>query len=159
MLLKNSKKISVCETKGHLPYQQASDVLTQTYFDILWASSLMAETLNCSIKGVDGVSRLKGYPRGFIIFAYGIYGKAASFSRGIRLILFPSETSLLQVVDLKLCRSKQTVNFSEVLPFCFSKCCRHLNISHCSMWQESRAEDQLGVLANSACSWGQRKWE
>lgn len=93
----------------------------------------MAETLNYSIKGVDGVSWLEGYTRGFIIFAYGIYGKAASFSLGIHLILFPSETSLLQVADLKLCRSKQTVNFSEVFPFCFSKCCRHLNISHCSM--------------------------
>lgn len=38
----------------------------------------MAETLNFSIKGVDYVSWLEGYPRGFIIFAYGIYGEAAS---------------------------------------------------------------------------------
>lgn len=39
----------------------------------------MAETLNFGIKGVDCVIWLEGCPRGFIIFAYGVYGKAASF--------------------------------------------------------------------------------
>lgn len=38
----------------------------------------MAEILNYGIKGLDCVSWLEGYPRGFIIFAYGIYGEAAS---------------------------------------------------------------------------------
>lgn len=38
----------------------------------------MAETLNFGIKGMDYVSWLEGYPRGFIFFAYDIYGKAAS---------------------------------------------------------------------------------
>lgn len=38
----------------------------------------MAETLNLGIKGMDCITWLEGYPSNFIIFAYDIYGEAAS---------------------------------------------------------------------------------
>lgn len=53
-------------------------MLTQAYCDIPWGLSLMAETLNFGIKGMDCVSWLEGHPRGFIIFAYDTYGEAPS---------------------------------------------------------------------------------
>lgn len=42
-----------------------------------WGLSLIAETLNLGIKGMDCVSWLEGYPSGFVIFPHDIYGEAA----------------------------------------------------------------------------------
>lgn len=119
----------------------------------------MAETLNFGIKGMDCVSWLKGYPRDFIILLMIFMVKQLQFSRNMSYLISFRYFSVIRSVDLKkLCRSKQTVNFSEMFPFCFSKCCRHLKISHCSVRQdENRAEDQFGVLANNTYSWGQRE--